>query len=141
MKQAEKNLTNLKECCGLCILPCECVRRPRETYKSSSTTNPNKSPSTATTTEPKSRAKNDGSTTASNNYIDRITNDDRETEMNNNLDTVGNYVGQLKNMALDMNKTVQGQNIQITNITQKTEYESRRITAADKEAKNILRNA
>jgi sporulation protein YlmC with PRC-barrel domain len=61
--------------------------------------------------------------------------------MNNNLDTVGNYVGQLKNMALDMNKTVQGQNIQITNITQKTEYESRRITAADKEAKNILRNA
>jgi hypothetical protein len=141
MTQAEKNLTNLKECCGLCILPCECVRRRTETYKSSSTTNPNKSPSTVTTTEPKSRAKNDGSTTASNNYIDRITNDDRETEMNNNLDTVGNYVGQLKNMAFDMNKTIEGQNIQISNITPETEYESGRITAADKEAKNILRNA
>jgi synaptosomal-associated protein 25 len=141
MKQAENNLKNLKKCCGLCVLPWQRIRRPTETYKSSSTTNPNKSPSTVTTTEPKSHAKNDGSTTASNNYIDRITNDDRETEMNNNLDTVGNYVGQLKNMALDMNKTVQGQNIQITNITQKTEYESRRITAADKEAKNILRNA
>ncbi len=139
MTNAEKNLTDLNKCCGLCVLPWQRARRSYEPFKNTTTVR-NDSSSNVTTKEPKVRAKNDQGTAAtSTNYIERITNDDRETEMERNLEAVGDFVGQPKNMATDMNSKVKEQIVQIDHITNKTEYEGRRVASADKETKDLIR--
>lgn len=50
------------------------------------------------------------------NYLNRITNDAREDEMDENLTQVGNILGNLKNMALDMGNEIDAQNKQIDRI-------------------------
>ncbi|NWX60397.1 SNP23 protein, partial [Promerops cafer] len=52
----------------------------------------------------------------SGGYITRITNDAREDEMDENLAQVGNILGNLKNMALDMGNEIDAQNKQIDRI-------------------------
>ncbi|NXL78550.1 SNP23 protein, partial [Leptocoma aspasia] len=52
----------------------------------------------------------------SGGYITRITNDAREDEMDENLTQVGNILGNLKNMALDMGNEIDAQNKQIDRI-------------------------
>lgn len=49
----------------------------------------------------------------------RITNDAREDEMEENLGAVGNIIGNLKSMAVDMGNEIDKQNRQIDNITEK----------------------
>ena len=56
---------------------------------------------------------------ASGGYIKRITNDAREDEMEENLTQVGDILGNLKNMALDMGNEIEAQNRQIERITEK----------------------
>lgn len=48
--------------------------------------------------------------------FNRITNDDREDEMEENLNQVGNILGNLKNMAVEMGNTIDTQNQQIDQI-------------------------
>ncbi|NWT17535.1 SNP23 protein, partial [Vireo altiloquus] len=52
----------------------------------------------------------------SGGYITRITNDAREDEMDENLAQVGNILGNLKSMALDMGNEIDAQNKQIDRI-------------------------
>ncbi|NXS06920.1 SNP23 protein, partial [Neodrepanis coruscans] len=52
----------------------------------------------------------------SGGYITRITNDAREDEMDENLAQVGNILGNLKNIALDMGNEIDAQNKQIDRI-------------------------
>lgn len=49
----------------------------------------------------------------------RVTNDAREDEMEENLNQVGNILGNLKNMAVDMGSEIDSQNIQIERINEK----------------------
>lgn len=51
--------------------------------------------------------------------MNRITNDAREDEMDENLAQVGNILGNLKNMALDMGNEIDAQNKQIDRINVK----------------------
>lgn len=48
-----------------------------------------------------------------------ITNDAKEEEMEENLTQVGNILGNLKNLALDMGNEIDAQNRQIDSITKK----------------------
>jgi synaptosomal-associated protein 25 len=138
MDQAERNLTNLQKCCGLCVLPWQRVRRkPR--YISNSTTTYSSEKSSPTTTEPKLRMADEGM--PSSGYITRITNDDREEEMDDNLQIVSSYLGNLKNIALDMGDTIGNQNQQIDRIQQKNEAGLERVAAANKRTQDILRRA
>jgi len=139
MDQAERNLTNLQKCCGLCVLPWQRVRRkPR--YISNSTTTYSSEKSSPTTTEPKLRMAGDEAMPTSG-YVTRITNDDREEEMDDNLQLVSSYLGKLKNTALDMNDTLVNQNKQIERIADKNEAGLDRVATANKRTQNILRNA
>lgn len=138
MNEAEQNLTNLKKCCGLCVLPCQRVRRPYRPYTNSSAGLSSETSSPITTSEPKLRMANDEGMPQSG-YITRITNDDRETEMDENLQLVGSYLGNLKNMALDMGDTIQNQNKTIERIADKSDAGINRVDAANKEAKDILK--
>ncbi len=140
MNRAEKNLTNLQKCCGLCVLPWNRVNLKHRSFKNTSTSGSSEKSSPTTTTEPKLRmAGEEGMPTSG--YVNRITNDDRETEMDDNLQLVHSYLGNLKNIALDMNDTITNQNQQIGRIADKTDAGTDRVTAANKQAQSILRKA
>ncbi|XP_009862785.1 PREDICTED: synaptosomal-associated protein 23 isoform X2 [Apaloderma vittatum] len=93
MREAEKTLTELNKCCGLCVCPCN-----------------------------------------------RITNDAREDEMDENLTQVGNILGNLKNMALDMGNEIDAQNKQIDRINVKADTNRERIEQANVRAKKLIDN-
>jgi synaptosomal-associated protein 25 len=141
MNEAERNLTNLQKCCGICVLPWNRVNRKHRPLNSSTTTSTGKS-SPTTTAEPKLRMTGDeAGGMPTTGYVTRITNDDRETEMDDNLQLVHSYLGNLKNIALDMNDTITNQNGQIERITHKTDVGNDRVTAANKQTQAILRKA
>ena len=77
----------------------------------------------------------------SGGYVTRITNDDREVEMDDNLQLVGSYLGNLKNMALDMGDTIENQNKQIDRIGDKSEVGIKRVEAANKRTQDLIRRA
>ncbi|XP_009476817.1 synaptosomal-associated protein 23 isoform X2 [Pelecanus crispus] len=93
MREAEKTLTELNKCCGLCVCPCN-----------------------------------------------RITNDAREDEMDENLAQVGNILGNLKNMALEMGNEIDAQNKQIDRINVKADTNRERIEQANIRAKKLINN-
>lgn len=125
MKEAEKTLTELNKCCGLCVCPCNRTKNfeAGKAYKAtwgdggdnSSSNVVSKQPGRVTNGQPQ-RATTGA---ASGGYINRITNDAREDEMEENLTQVGNILGNLKNMALDMGNGIEAQNRQIERITEK----------------------
>jgi synaptosomal-associated protein 25 len=139
MGQAEKNLTNLEKCCGLCVLPWNRVGRKHRPFTNSSTTFSSEK-SSPITTEPKLRMAGDEGMPTSG-YITRITNDDREEEMDDNLQLVSSYLGNLKNTALDMQDTISNQNKQIDRIADKNESGLDRVNAANKRTQAVLRKS
>ncbi|NXK25255.1 SNP23 protein, partial [Arenaria interpres] len=76
----------------------------------------------------------------SGGYITRITNDAREDEMDENLAQVGNILGNLKNMALDMGNEIDAQNKQIDRINVKADTNRERIEQANIRAKKLIDN-
>ncbi|CAF1256375.1 unnamed protein product [Adineta ricciae] len=139
MDDAERNLNNLQKCCGLCVLPWQRTRYAHRPFTNSSTTisGENSSPTIA---EPKLRMAGEEGM-PSKGYITRITNDDREDEMDDNLQLVGSYLGNLKNMALDMGDTIENQNKQLDRIADKTDVGQIRIDGANKKAQDLIRRA
>ncbi|KAF6352467.1 synaptosome associated protein 23 [Rhinolophus ferrumequinum] len=144
MKEAEKTLTELNKCCGLCVCPCNRTKNfeAGKAYKAtwgdggdnSSSNVVSKQPGRVTNGQPQ-RATTGA---ASGGYINRITNDAREDEMEENLTQVGNILGNLKNMALDMGNGIEAQNRQIERITEKADTNKDRIDNANARAKKLI---
>ncbi|KAK3537857.1 hypothetical protein QTP70_019836 [Hemibagrus guttatus] len=142
MRQAEKNLTDLSKCCGLCVCPCDRVRsiendgRYKRTWGAGIETASREGDGGVVSSQPKSHH-NGQATTPSGPYVKsflthytlqndkikvflaRITNDAREDEMEENLEQVGSIIGNLKNMALDMGTEIDKQNKTIDRINEK----------------------
>nr|XP_004657188.2 synaptosomal-associated protein 23-like isoform X2 [Jaculus jaculus] len=70
----------------------------------------------------------------------RITNDAKEDEMEENLTQVGSILGNLKNMALDMDNEIDAKNQQIQWITEKADTNKDRIDIANTRAKKLMDN-
>ncbi|TSO67441.1 Synaptosomal-associated protein 23 [Bagarius yarrelli] len=125
MKHAEKNLTDLSKCCGLCVCPCDRVRsiendgRYKRTWASGSDTASTGGGDRGVVSSQPTSLHNGQATTGSGPYIKRITNDAREDEMEDNLDQVGNIIGNLKNMAVEMGSEIDKQNKTIDRINDK----------------------
>ncbi|KAM8781472.1 synaptosomal-associated protein 23 isoform 1-T2 [Rhynchonycteris naso] len=155
MKEAEKTLTELNKCCGLCVCPCNrfsdvgCFHEIRtknfesgKAYKAtwgdggdnSSSNVVSKQPGRVTNGQPQQATTG----AASGGYIKRITNDAREDEMEENLTQVGSILGNLKNMALDMGNEIEAQNRQIDGITKKADANKDRIDIANARAKKLI---
>ncbi|MBN3278763.1 SNP25 protein, partial [Polyodon spathula] len=116
MKEAEKNLSNLGKCCGLCS--CEKLKdfEAGGAYKKVWGNNQD----TVVSSQPASRVLDEREKmTMSGGHIRRVTNDAREDEMDENLEQVGSILGNLRNMALDMGNEIDTQNIQIDRIMDK----------------------
>jgi synaptosomal-associated protein 25 len=144
MKEAEKNLTGMEKCCGLCILPCKRTTEFKEdasTWKGNGDANGKG----VVNTQPSRAVRDDRNGGPSNSeprggYITKITNDAREDEMEDNLGQVSNIIGNLKNMAIDMGSEISSQNQTIDRINAKAESNELRINTANDRAVKILKS-
>ncbi|XP_013888747.1 synaptosomal-associated protein 25 [Austrofundulus limnaeus] len=139
MKEAEKNLTDLGKCCGLCT--CEKLKAFEDSgaYKavwggasSRDGVVSNQPPSSRVVDEREQMVMSGG-------YIRRLTNDAREDEMEENLAHVGSIVGNLKSMALDIGNELESQNDQIDRIQEKANLNVSRINAANQKANSLMK--
>ncbi|XP_072170220.1 synaptosomal-associated protein 25-like isoform X1 [Diadema setosum] len=138
MREAEKNLTGLEKCCGICVCPWKKLTNfeKGDDYKKTWAGNDDGKVNSAQPV----RMEDDRDGVAGNqSMVTRITNDAREDEMDENLTQVSGIVGNLRHMAIDMQSEISAQNRQVDRIAHKAESNEVRITNADKRAKNILR--
>uniref|UniRef100_A0A8C5NWB0 Synaptosomal-associated protein n=1 Tax=Jaculus jaculus TaxID=51337 RepID=A0A8C5NWB0_JACJA len=146
MREAVKTLTELNKCCGLCLCPCnrtknfESGKAYKATWGDGGGNSPNsvvwKQPGRVTNGQPQQTSTG----AASGGYIKRITNDAKEDEMEENLTQVGSILGNLKNMALDMDNEIDAKNQQIQWITEKADTNKDRIDIANTRAKKLMDN-
>uniref|UniRef100_A0A3Q3KT17 Synaptosomal-associated protein n=1 Tax=Mastacembelus armatus TaxID=205130 RepID=A0A3Q3KT17_9TELE len=160
MKQAEKNLTDLSKCCGLCVCPCdrgfsgdyqkirvtsiEHDSRYKNTWAIGGGDSAGDGSGSNVVSKQPSVVHNGQSgqmnaSATSGPYIKRITNDAREDEMEENLDAVGSIIGNLKTMAVDMGSEIDKQNKQIDRITDKAEINRLRIDEANQRANKLIK--
>ncbi|XP_072313607.1 synaptosomal-associated protein 23-like [Eucyclogobius newberryi] len=148
MRLAEKNLTDLSKCCGLCVCPCDRVSSIEHDSKYKRTwgihDGEGDSNGLGVVSRQPSGVRNgqSGQVNApqpSGPYIKRITNDAREDEMEDNLEAVGGIIGNLKNMAMDMGNEIDKQNKTIDNITEKAEMNKVRIDEANSRANKLIK--
>ncbi|XP_030600610.1 synaptosomal-associated protein 25 isoform X1 [Archocentrus centrarchus] len=139
MREAEKNLTDLGKCCGLCA--CDKLKAFEESgaYKavwggasSQDGVVSNQPPSSRVVDEREQMIMSGG-------YIRRVTNDAREDEMEENLTHVGSIIGNLKSMALDIGNELETQNDQIIRIQGKANLNVNRISTANQKANNLMK--
>ncbi|XP_039391488.1 synaptosomal-associated protein 23 [Mauremys reevesii] len=142
MREAEKTLTELNKCCGLCLCPCNRTKNfeSDKSYKSAWGDGVENSTDRVVSSQPGRVTNNQPQTTvgASGGYITRITNDAREDEMDENLAQVGNILGNLKNLALDMGSEIDSQNKRIDRINEKADTNKDRIEQANVRAKKLI---
>ncbi|XP_030600611.1 synaptosomal-associated protein 25 isoform X2 [Archocentrus centrarchus] len=141
MREAEKNLTDMAQCCGLCIWPLRKLKAFEESgaYKavwggasSQDGVVSNQPPSSRVVDEREQMIMSGG-------YIRRVTNDAREDEMEENLTHVGSIIGNLKSMALDIGNELETQNDQIIRIQGKANLNVNRISTANQKANNLMK--
>ncbi|KAM6918083.1 synaptosome associated protein 23.1 isoform 2-T2 [Lycodopsis pacificus] len=150
MRQAEKNLTDLSKCCGLCVCPCDRVSSIEHDSKYKRTwgvrggggetdSNGSKTVSRQPSGVRNGQAGQVKAAAPSGPYIKRITNDAREDEMEENLDAVGSIIGNLKTMAQDMGNEIDQQNKHIDSIADKAEMNRFRIEEANQRANKLIK--
>ncbi|XP_028920207.1 synaptosomal-associated protein 25-like [Ornithorhynchus anatinus] len=137
MKEAEKNLTDMAKCCGLCACPCLQLKVSKA-YQA--VWGPG--PGGVVAGQPSSRVADEREQMVmSGGYIHRVTQDAREDEMEENLVQVGSVLGNLRSMALDVSNEIDIQNTQVDKIMEKVTVNEERIREANTRAKKILKNA
>ncbi|XP_077418532.1 synaptosome associated protein 23.1 isoform X2 [Vanacampus margaritifer] len=151
MRLAEKNLSDLSKCCGLCICPCSRVTSIENDSRYKRTwgigegldAESNGDGSKVVSKQPGGvRNGQPGQVNAapppSGPYVKRITNDAREDEMEDNLNAVGGLISNLKSMAVDMGTEMDKQNKQIDRITDKADMNKVRIDEANQRATKLI---
>ncbi|XP_053142752.1 synaptosomal-associated protein 23 [Hemicordylus capensis] len=144
MREAEKNLTELNKCCGLCVCPCNRTKsfESSKSYKTTWSDGMENASDHVVSKQPGRvidyQQQTSGGTTGG--YITRVTNDAREDEMEDNLVQVGSILGNLKHMALDMGNEIDSQNKQIDRINEKAETNKARIEQANARAEKLISN-
>ncbi|XP_061576447.1 SNARE_SNAP25N and SNARE_SNAP23C domain-containing protein isoform X1 [Cololabis saira] len=153
MKEAEKNLTDLGKCCGLCSCqklktspgPSLLLSLKLKAFEESGAYKAvwggassqdgvvsNQPPSSRVVDEREQMMMSGG-------HIRRVTNDAREDEMEDNLAHVGSIVGNLKSMALDIGNELDSQKDLIGRVGEKANLNVSRIDAANQKANNLMK--
>uniref|UniRef100_A0A3Q3X691 Multifunctional fusion protein n=1 Tax=Mola mola TaxID=94237 RepID=A0A3Q3X691_MOLML len=131
MKDAEKNLNNLGQFCGLCTCPCNKIKGGGQAWGGNQDGVVNSQPGARVVDEREQMAISGG-------FIRRVTDDARENEMDENLEQVGGIIGNLRHMALDMGQEIDTQNRQIDRIMEKADSNKTRIDEANQRATKML---
>uniref|UniRef100_A0A3Q2ZHX6 Multifunctional fusion protein n=1 Tax=Kryptolebias marmoratus TaxID=37003 RepID=A0A3Q2ZHX6_KRYMA len=131
MMDAEKNLNNLGQFCGLCTCPCNKIKGGGQAWGGNQDGVVNSQPGARVVDEREQMAISGG-------FIRRVTDDARENEMDENLEQVGGIIGNLRHMALDMGQEIDTQNRQIERIMEKADSNKTRIDEANQRATKML---
>ncbi|KYN27237.1 Synaptosomal-associated protein 25 [Trachymyrmex cornetzi] len=137
MREAEKNLTGMEKCCGLCVLPCN----KGASFKEDEGTWKGNDDGKVVNNQPQRVMDDRNGIGPQSGYIAKITNDARETEMEENMGQVNTMIGNLRNMAIDMGSELENQNRQIDRINRKGESNETRIAVANQRAHALLKSA
>ncbi|XP_037050552.1 synaptosomal-associated protein 25 isoform X4 [Bradysia coprophila] len=135
MREAEKNLSGMEKCCGLCVLPCA----KSSSFKEDDGTWKGNDDGKVVNNQPQRVMDDRNGVVPQAGYIGRITNDAREEEMEDNMGQVNTMIGNLRNMALDMGSELENQNKQIDRINRKGESNETRIAVANQRAHQLLK--
>uniref|UniRef100_A0A8D8V4L5 Synaptosomal-associated protein n=1 Tax=Cacopsylla melanoneura TaxID=428564 RepID=A0A8D8V4L5_9HEMI len=135
MKEAEKNLTGMEKCCGICVLPCN----KSASFKEDEGTWKGNDDGKVVNNQPQRVMDERNGLGPQAGYIGKITNDARENEMENNMGEVNTMIGNLRNMAIDMGSELENQNRQVDRINRKGESNETRIAVANQRAHDLLK--
>ncbi|XP_077299778.1 synaptosomal-associated protein 25kDa isoform X2 [Arctopsyche grandis] len=135
MKEAEKNLSGMEKCCGICVLPCN----KSASFKEDDGTWKGNDDGKVVNNQPQRVMDDRNGMGPQAGYIGRITNDAREDEMEDNMGQVNTMIGNLRNMAIDMGSELENQNRQIDRINRKGESNETRIAVANQRAHDLLK--
>eukprot|EP00043_Microstomoeca_roanoka_P013981 m.137653 g.137653 ORF g.137653 m.137653 type:complete len:221 (+) comp15898_c0_seq1:125-787(+) len=150
-KQAEKELTKMEKCCGLCF--CPCTKRHNfegdsanynKVWHSKSQSDAHRGSDGVITQQPSASARGgnrrgNASSQSEGKYIEPILQDDaRESEMNDNMRVVSSSVAILKQQAMAMNEELDTQNDVIDRITAKTDSDTARVAKASERTVALL---
>ncbi|XP_060788958.1 synaptosomal-associated protein 25-B [Neoarius graeffei] len=130
MKEAEKNLTDLGNLCGLCPCPCNKLKERGQNWGNNQ--------DGVVSSQPARVMDEREQMAISGGFIRRVTNDARENEMDENLEQVGSIIGNLRHMALDMGNEIDTQNRQIDRIMDMADSNKTRIDEANQRATKML---
>ncbi|XP_050295090.1 synaptosomal-associated protein 25 isoform X2 [Anthonomus grandis grandis] len=136
MREAEKNLTGMEKCCGLCVLPCQ----KGSSFKEDEGTWKGNDDGKVVNNQPQRMMDDRNGMGPQGGYIGRITNDAREDEMEENVGQVNTMIGNLRNMAIDMGSELENQNRQLERINLKGESNETRIAVANQRANKLLKS-
>lgn len=136
MREAEKNLTGMEKCCGICVCP---FGRGKEFKEDAGTWKSSEDGKVISGQPARIVDDRNGTGPMSSAYIARITKDAREDEMEDNMGQVSNMVTNLRNMAIDMGSEVSNQTSQLERINQKGTSNEIRISAANQRATKLLK--
>ncbi|XP_018574487.1 synaptosomal-associated protein 25 isoform X3 [Anoplophora glabripennis] len=136
MREAEKNLTGMEKCCGLCVLPCQ----KGSSFKEDEGTWKGNDDGKVVNNQPQRMMDDRNGMGPQGGYIGRITNDAREDEMEENVGQVNTMIGNLRNMAIDMGSELENQNRQVDRINLKGESNETRIAVANQRANKLLKS-
>ena len=136
MREAEKALTGMEQCCGLCTCPCN----KNKEFKENENTWKSNDDGRVISGQP-SRVMDDrnGVGPIGGSYIARVTKDAREDEMEENMQGVNTMIGNLRNMAIDMGQEISSQNQQLDRINMKADSNKLRIQGANERAQKLLK--
>ncbi|XP_030635344.1 synaptosomal-associated protein 25-B isoform X1 [Chanos chanos] len=130
MKEAEKNLTDLGNLCGLCPCLCNKLKGGGQSWGNNQ--------DGVVSSQPARVMDEREQMAISGGFIRRVTNDARENEMDENLEQVGSIIGNLRHMALDMGNEIDTQNRQIDRIMDMADSNKTRIDEANQRATKML---
>ncbi|XP_046600711.1 synaptosomal-associated protein 25 isoform X6 [Neodiprion lecontei] len=136
MREAEKNLTGMEKCCGLCVLPCN----KGASFKEDEGTWKGNDDGKVVNNQPQRVMDDRNGLGPQGGYIAKITNDAREDEMEDNMGQVNTMIGNLRNMAIDMGSELENQNRQIDRINRKGESNETRIAVANQRTNKLLKS-
>ncbi|XP_017487904.1 PREDICTED: synaptosomal-associated protein 25 [Rhagoletis zephyria] len=139
MREAEKNLSGMEKCCGLCVVPWKKVAIKDDSDSAWKANDDGKIVNSQPQRVVDERDRMGGAPPQSG-YIPRITNDAREDEMDENLGQVNSMLGNLRNMALDMGSELENQNKQVDRINAKGDANNVRMDGVNKRANNLLKS-
>ncbi|XP_055322871.1 synaptosomal-associated protein 25-like isoform X3 [Sitodiplosis mosellana] len=135
MREAEKNLSGMEKCCGICVLPC----KKNSSFKEDDGTWKGNEDGKIINNQPTRVMDDRNGVMQQAGYVVRITNDARECEMEENMGQVNTMIGNLRNMAIDMGSELENQNNQIDRINRKGESNESRIAVANQRAHQLLK--
>lgn len=140
MKEAEKNLSGMEKCCGVCVLPWKKVSIKDDSDNAWKNNDDGKIVNNQPQRVIDARERAGMGAPPQSGYIARITNDAREDEMDENLGQVNSMLGNLRNMAIDMGSELENQNKQVDRINAKGDANNERMTGVNKRANNLLKS-